>query len=215
MPTAACPLDRKFFSLQNRAIRKTPLPCVHPPHAPWLPDSPVLCPAGLLARWSRYTLRLFGGRHPLCGIGVTSLIVFTSRPAAARARIADSRPDPGPFTRTSTERMPWSRAWLAALLAACCAANGVPLRDPRKPSEPELFHASVLPSLSVMVTMVLLKDAWMNATPCGTFLRSFFLKTFFLPFVPVAPLPGAAAAAFAILFFLRVAAGASASLDSY
>jgi hypothetical protein len=26
------------------------------------------------------------------------------------------------------------------------------------------------------------------------------LKTFFLPFVPVAPLPGAAAAAFAILF---------------
>jgi hypothetical protein len=30
-------------------------------------------------------------------------------------------------------------------------------------------------------------------------LRSFFLKTFFLPFVPVAPVPGAAVA-FAILF---------------
>jgi hypothetical protein len=36
-------------------------------------------------------------------------------------------------------------------------------------------------------------------------LRSFFLNTFFLPFVPVAPLPGAAAAAFAIIFVLRVA----------
>src|SRR5258708_31503938 len=104
----------------------------------------------------RYTRRRFGGRHPLCGIGVTSLIVFTSRPAAASARIADSRPDPGPFTRTSTERMPWSRAWLAALLAACCAANGVPLREPRKPSDPNLFHARVLPSLSVMGTIAML-----------------------------------------------------------
>ena len=52
------------------------------------------------------------------------------------ARTADSRPEPGPLTRTSTLRMPWSRAWLAAFAAACCAAKGVPLRDPRKPSEP-------------------------------------------------------------------------------
>ena len=29
-----------------------------------------------------YTLRLFGGRHPLCGIGVTSLIKVISSPAA-------------------------------------------------------------------------------------------------------------------------------------
>src|SRR6202000_80497 len=153
-------------------------------------------------------LRL-GGRHPLWGIGVTSLMVLTSRPAAARARIADSRPEPGPFTRTSIDRMPWSRAWLAALLAACCAANGVPLRDPRKPSEPELFQASVRPSLSVMVTIVLLKEAWMNAMPCGTFFRSFFLKTFFLPFVPVAPLPGAADPAFAIMSLCSLLYGAA------
>src|SRR5215471_11070029 len=86
-------------------------------------------------------------------------------------------------------------------MAACCAANGVPLRDPRKPSDPELFHASVRPSLSVIVTIVLLKEAWMNATPCGTFFRSFFLNTFFFPLVPVAPVPGAAAAAFAIKLF--------------
>src|SRR5579864_2688128 len=53
-----------------------------------------------------YTLRRFGGRHPLCGIGVTSRIERTSIPAAARARTADSRPDPGPLTRPSTLRTP-------------------------------------------------------------------------------------------------------------
>jgi hypothetical protein len=57
----------------------------------------------------------------------------------------------------------------------------------------------------------------MKATPCGTFFRSFFLKTFFLPLVQVAPLPGAAAPAFAIdvsLFFLgqRISAASSISL---
>jgi hypothetical protein len=34
----------------------------------------------------------------------------------------------------------------AAFEAACCAAKGVPLRDPRNPSEPELFQLSVLPT---------------------------------------------------------------------
>src|ERR1700733_6430603 len=83
----------------------------------------------------------------------------TSMPVVARARIADSRPEPGPETRTSTERTPWSRAALAAPTAACCAANGVPLREPRKPSEPDDFQLSVLPTWSVMVTMVLLNEA--------------------------------------------------------
>jgi hypothetical protein len=105
------------------------------------------------------TLRRFGGRQPLCGIGVTSRIERTSTPAEASARIADSRPEPGPDTRTSTERSPWSRAALAAPTAACCAANGVPLREPRKPSEPDDFQLIVLPAWSVMVTMVLLKLA--------------------------------------------------------
>src|SRR5579875_1339890 len=126
-----------------------------------------------------YTLRRLGGRQPLCGIGVTSRIERTSMPAAASARTADSRPEPGPLTRTSTERTPWSRAMLAAFTAACWAAKGVPLRDPRKPSEPELFHDSVLPCWSVMVTMVLLKLAWINTNPNGTFFRSRFLN--FLP----------------------------------
>ena len=44
------------------------------------------------------TRRRLGGRQPLWGIGVTSLIDFTSSPAAWRARIDDSRPAPGPLT---------------------------------------------------------------------------------------------------------------------
>src|ERR1700690_2184914 len=90
---------------------------------------------------------------------------------------------------------------LAAFMAACCAANGVPLRDPRKPSEPELFHDRTLPAGSAMVTIVLLKEAWMCATPWDTCLRSFFLKVFFLPFLSGVAAPPAAAAGFAMSEF--------------
>src|SRR4051812_50017565 len=41
------------------------------------------------------TLRRFGGRQPLCGTGVTSLMVPTSRPTACRERI----PGPPPRAR--------------------------------------------------------------------------------------------------------------------
>src|SRR5437764_15201821 len=102
-------------------------------------------------------------------------------PAVESARTALSRPDPGPDTRTSTERSPLSPALLAAVMAACCAANGVPLRDPRNPSDPALDHEMVLPSWSAMVTIVLLKVAWMCTTPVWTTRFSFFLKLFFLP----------------------------------
>src|SRR5260370_788530 len=107
-----------------------------------------------------YTRRFFGGRHPLCGIGVRSLIVFTSIPTVDRARTADSRPAPGPLTLTSTDLTPYSLALLAAVNEACWAAKGVPFLDPRNPSDPELDHASTFPTKSVNVTMVLLKDAW-------------------------------------------------------
>src|SRR3954453_19497646 len=87
----------------------------------------------------------------------------------------------------------------AAFDAACCAAKGVPLRDPRKPSDPELFHVRTLPFMSEMVTIVLLKEACPYANPCGTCLRSFFFNVFFLPFLSgAAPVPPAAAG-FAIL----------------
>src|SRR2546423_13387763 len=84
-------------------------------------------------------------------------------------------------------------------MAACCAAKGVPLRDPRKPREPELFQESTRPSRSQMVTRVLLNDAWMCTTAWGTCLRSFFLNCFFLPFFSGAAGAPVAAAGFAMI----------------
>ena len=93
------------------------------------------------------TLRFFGGRQPLCGIGVTILdgADFDARGGqrahrrfAARPRTADPH-----FHRAQAD----SLALLAAVSAACCAANGVPLRDPRKPSEPALDQDITLPSV--------------------------------------------------------------------
>jgi hypothetical protein len=112
-------------------------------------------------------------------MGVTSLIDLTSMPAVDKARTADSRPDPGPATRTSTVRKPASLALFAAVRDACCAANGVPFREPRNPKDPELDHANTFPKGSVNVTIVLLNDAWMCTVPNGTFFFSFFLKLFF------------------------------------
>src|SRR5436190_16970078 len=111
------------------------------------------------------TRRRFGGRQPLCGIGVTSLIDLMSSPDAARARMADSRPAPGPLTLTSTERTPCSCASWAAFCAATCAAKGVPLREPLKPIRPALDHDRVFPIGSEMATIVLLNDALIAATP--------------------------------------------------
>jgi hypothetical protein len=77
-----------------------------------------------------HTLRRFGGLHPLCGIGVTSRIDFTSSPTVCRARIADSRPEPGPLTRTSSDRIPTPFAAFPAFKAAWVAANGRALARP-------------------------------------------------------------------------------------
>src|SRR5260370_23584471 len=43
------------------------------------------------------TRRRLGGRHPLCGIRVTSFMYTMGSPAHASARPTDSRPQPGPF----------------------------------------------------------------------------------------------------------------------
>src|SRR5580698_10678983 len=95
-------------------------------------------------------------------------MTLTSKPAVDSARTADSRPAPGPLTSTFTVRKPDSLALLAAVSEACCAAKGVPLRDPRNPSEPELDHDRTFPTVSVIVMMVLLKDAWICTSPVGT-----------------------------------------------
>ena len=62
----------------------------------------------------------------------------------------------------------------AASSAASCAANGVHLREPLKPRDPALDHATALPLMSVMVTTVLLKVDWMCAIPVETFFLTFF-----------------------------------------
>src|ERR1700749_4312295 len=113
-----------------------------------------------------------GGRHPLCGVGVTSWMVPTSRPIAPRVRIAVSRPEPGPLTNTSIFFMPWSIARRPAASAAICAANGVDLREPLKPTVPALAHEITAPVGSVIVTMVLLNVLLMWASPWATFFFS-------------------------------------------
>jgi hypothetical protein len=124
----------------------------HPALARELPDCPF-------ATVERYTLRRFLGRVPLCGTGVTSVIERTFKPEDCSARIADSRPGPGPFTNTSTVCIPWSIARRAAPSALICAAYGVLLRDPLNPAVPALPHEMALPFISVIVTSVLLKVA--------------------------------------------------------
>src|SRR5215203_2255348 len=111
------------------------------------------------------TLRRLGGRQPLWGTGVTSLIPDTSIPVFMIDRMAVSRPEPGPLTSTSTLRTPCSIARRAHCSAASCAANGVDLREPLKPTLPAEAQASVFPSWSVIVMIVLLNELLMCATP--------------------------------------------------
>ena len=96
-------------------------------------------------------------------------------PALAIARIADSLPLPGPLTLTSTVLMPLAAALRAADSPALCAAKAVFLREPLNDIAPELLCATTLPSVSVKVMIVLLKEANMYARPCGTNFRSRFL----------------------------------------
>src|SRR5262249_11673055 len=125
------------------------------------------------------------------------LVIF--RPQLFSARTADSRPGPGPPTRTSTFLSPCSCAALPAFSAATWAAKGVLLREPRKPQPPEVAQDSVLPWRSVMLTTVLLKEAWMCAIPPSRCLRAFF--GFLAPaLAPAAP----AAAAFCSAILLLV-----------
>src|SRR5581483_10646749 len=109
-------------------------------------------------------------------MGVTSEIEVIFMPSAFSARTADSRPGPGPLMRTSRFFTPYSTAWRPARSAATCAANGVDLREPLKPAPPDVAHDSALPWRSVIVMMVLLKDAWMCAMPSATFFLT-FLRT--------------------------------------
>src|ERR671926_1134994 len=94
--------------------------------------------------------------------------------------MAVSRPDPGPFTKTSTLRMPCSCALRAAFSAAICAANGVDLRDALKPTCPALAQEITFPLGSVIETIVLLNVLLMCAAPWATFFFS-LRRTFLAP----------------------------------
>ena len=72
--------------------------------------------------------------------------------------------------------MPWSIDLRATASAAICAANGVDFFEPLKPRLPAEAQAIVEPVLSVIVTIVLLNEEWMCATPDPTFLNSRFLR---------------------------------------
>src|SRR5260221_827776 len=98
------------------------------------------------------------------------------RPHAFSARTADSRPGPGPLTRTSTLRTPYSCTATPAFSAATCAANGVDLREPRKPQPPDVAQLSTLPWRSVIVMIVLLNEACTCATASLTWRRAFFAR---------------------------------------
>src|SRR5262245_61633146 len=120
----------------------------------------------------RYTRRFFGGRQPLCGSGVTSSMALITNPAACRAVMADSRPEPGPLTRTSSSLRPNLVAFSAAVSAARWAAKGVLLRLPLKPTVPAEAKQRVSPLVSLMVTIVLLNVALMWAMPRLTLRRA-------------------------------------------
>ncbi len=95
----------------------------------------------------------------MCGTGVRSAIMVTFNPSDWTARMADSRPGPGPLTYNSTSWIPMVMAAFIACSAAIRAAKGVLLREPLKPAEPALPQARAFPCWSVTVTMVLLKEA--------------------------------------------------------
>src|SRR5690606_42042297 len=103
-------------------------------------------------------LLLFGGRHPLCGIGVTSMISVTSIPALWMDRIADSLPFPGPLTYTFTLRKPASCATFAQSSDANWAAYGVVYLEPRKPILPAEHQAITSPFLMVKERIMILNE---------------------------------------------------------
>src|SRR3954465_11147342 len=88
--------------------------------------------------------------------------------------MADSRPLPGPCTRTWTRFTPRFSASRAAPFAATVARLGVLFLEPLKPALPDDPHATVLPCRSVIVTVVLLKVAAMCATPSDAMTRFVF-----------------------------------------
>src|SRR5579862_2414774 len=88
--------------------------------------------------------------------------------------MADSRPEPGPWTRTCTRRTPADSASRAACSAATVAAKGVDFFDPLKPALPDDPQDTVFPCVSVIVISVLLNVALTWAMPSASTTRLVF-----------------------------------------
>src|SRR5437016_14532439 len=82
--------------------------------------------------------------------------------------MADSRPEPGPCTRTCTRFTPRFNASRAACSAATVAANGVDFLEPLKPALPDEPQVIALPCRSVIVISVLLNVAVTCAMPSAS-----------------------------------------------
>src|ERR1700728_4498500 len=113
-------------------------------------------------------------------------MALINRPDAWIAVISLSRREPGPLTLTSTSLTPYLVAADAAVSAARCAAKGVLLRLPLKPTVRDEAQHSASPLGSVIVTVVLLNVALMWTTARLT-LRRVFL---FLALATGSLLPG-------------------------
>src|SRR3989338_4983328 len=112
-----------------------------------------------------YIRLAFGGRGPLCGTGVTSLIEEIWMPLVENARIADSRPAPTPLTVTETSLTPIAAARSPKSSPTLAAANGVPFFAPENPKLPEDDQLTTLPDLSAKASLVLLKVASTKRIP--------------------------------------------------
>src|SRR4051794_12285659 len=166
-PAAAVLARRVAPALDRALLGQAPLALEEELHA-----LPAAVPALRSKVTGHYTRLRFFGRTPLCACGDTSFTPRISSPAACSERIAVSRPEPGPFTNTSTFCRPCSIPLRAHESAVTWAANGVDLREPLNPAEPADSHAITFPSLSVRDTIVLLNEGLMCAWPIAMFLRT-------------------------------------------
>src|SRR5689334_7848707 len=113
--------------------------------------------------------------------------------------MADSRPLPGPCTRTCTRRNPKFIASRPQFSAATVAAKGVDFFEPLNPALPADPHASALPRMSVIVISRLLNVAEIWAIPS--------VSTTFFDRLAVAALAGVGAVILLLRHFLLTGDG--------
>ncbi len=119
------------------------------------------------------------GRGNRCaGSGVTSSIESTLRPAVRERADGRLAARSGALDPHLDLAHALAHGRVAACSAARCAAKGVLLRVPLKPTLPAEPHEIVSPFGVVMVMCVLLKVAFTCATPRATFFLIFFLTVF-------------------------------------